>query len=177
MLQTTHAASGRAKIVCFEGSNPFASVGLCSSPGKINNQIYVIAEAETKHTARKGVETMEVIVANKDLSKEEVYFLTKAQDVMKMTEAVEQTFDLDAWCIYLDKNADGEEVELFSMRTTEGETYATNSPTFIKAFREILDIFEPDEVKRLKVMNGVSKNNRTFVTCAYVSPDSKEIVD
>lgn len=144
---------------------------------KINNQIYVIAEAETKHTARKGVETMEVIVANKDLSKEEVYFLTKAQDVMKMTEAVEQTFDLDAWCIYLDKNADGEEVELFSMRTTEGETYATNSPTFIKAFREILDIFEPDEVKRLKVMNGVSKNNRTFVTCAYVSPDSKEIVD
>jgi hypothetical protein len=138
----------------------------------------VIAEAETKYTARKGAETMEVIVANKDLSKEEVYFLTKAQDVMKMTEAVEQTFDLDAWCIYLDKNnADGEEVELFSMRTTEGETYATNSPTFIKAFREILDIFEPDEVKRLKVMNGVSKNNRTFVTCAYVSPDSKEIVD
>ena len=120
---------------------------------------------------------MEVIVANKDLSKEELYFLTKAQDVMKMTEAVEQTFDLDAWCIYLDKNTDGEEVELFSMRTTEGETYATNSPTFIKAFREILDIFEPDEVKRLKVMNGVSKNNRTFVTCAYVSPDQKEIVD
>lgn len=177
MLQTTHAAIGRAKIVCLEGSNPFASVGLCSSPGKINNQIYVIAETKTKHTARKGEETMEVIVANKDLSKEEVYFLTKAQDVMKMTEAVEQTFDLDAWCIYLDKNADGEEVELFSMRTTEGETYATNSPTFIKAFREILDIFEPDEVKRLKVMNGVSKNNRTFVTCAYVSPDSKEIVD
>ena len=180
MLQTTHAASGRAKIVCLEGSNPFASVGLCSSPGKINNQIYVIAEAETKtkHTARKGAETMEVIVANKDLSKEELYFLTKAQDVMKMTEAAEQTFDLDAWCIYLDKNnADGEEVELFSMRTTEGETYATNSPTFIKAFREILDIFEPDEVKRLKVMDGVSKNNRTFVTCAYVSPDSKEIVD
>lgn len=120
---------------------------------------------------------MEVIEANKDLSKEEVYFLTKAQDVMKMTEAAEQTFDLDAWCIYLDKNADGEEVELFSMRTTEGETYATNSPTFIKAFREILDIFEPDEVKRLKVMNGVSKNNRTFVTCAYVSPDSKDIAD
>ena len=112
---------------------------------------------------------MEVLVANKDLSKEEVYFLTKAQDVQKMAEAVDQILDVSAWCIYLDKNADGEEVELFSMRTDDGETFATNSPTFIRAFREILDIFEPEEVKRIKVMNGVSKNNRTFVTCAYVS--------
>lgn len=112
---------------------------------------------------------MEVLVANKDLSKEEVYFLTKAQDVQKMAEAVDQILDVSAWAIYLDKNADGEEVELFSMRTEEGETFATNSPTFIRAFREILDIFEPEEVKRIKVMNGVSKNNRTFVTCAYVS--------
>lgn len=115
---------------------------------------------------------MEIITANKDLTKEEQYFLTKAQDVMKMTEAVDQTFNLDAWCIYLDKNSDGQEVELFAMRTDEDETYATNSTTFIKAFREILDIFAPEEVKRLKVMNGVSKNNRTFVTCAYVSPES-----
>lgn len=112
---------------------------------------------------------MEVLVSNKDLSKEEVYFLTKAQDVQKMAEAVDQILDVSAWAIYLDKNADGEEVELFSMRTEEGETFATNSPTFIRAFREILDIFEPEEVKRIKVMNGVSKNNRTFVTCAYVS--------
>lgn len=113
---------------------------------------------------------MEFIVANKDLTKEEMYFLTKAQDVQKMTEAVDQVLDLAAWAIYTDKNADGEEVELFSMLTEDGDKFATNSPTFIGAFREILDIFEPSEVKRLKVMNGVSKNNRTFVTCAYVSP-------
>lgn len=118
---------------------------------------------------------MEVIVANKELSKEELYFLTKAQDTMKMAEAVEQVFDLDAWCIYLDKNADEEEVELFAMRTKEGETYATNSPTFIRALREILDIFEPQEVSRLKIMSGVSKNNRTFVTCAYQSPEKHSI--
>ena len=116
---------------------------------------------------------MEVIVANKELSKEELYFLTKAQDVQKMSEAADQTFNLVAWCIYTDHNADGEEVELFSMRTDEDETFATNSLTFIRAFREILDIFQPEEVKKIKVMNGVSKNNRTFVTCAYVSPDAE----
>lgn len=113
---------------------------------------------------------MKVLEQNKELTKEEIYFLTKAQDVQKMTEAVDQILDLTAWCIYLDTNADGQEVELFSMRTEDGDTFATNSATFIRAFREILDIFEPSEVKRLKVMNGVSKNNRTFVTCAYVSP-------
>ena len=79
-----------------------------------------------------------------------------------MTEAVDQVLDLTAWCLYEDTNSDGEEVELFAMRTEDGDTFATNSSTFIRAFREILDIFNPDEVKRLKVMNGVSKNNRTF---------------
>ena len=117
---------------------------------------------------------MEIIVANKELTKEEKYFLTKAQDVQKMTEAVDQVLDLQAWAIYTDHNSDGEEVELFAMLTEDGDKFATNSPTFIGAFREILDIFEPDEVKRLKVMSGTSKNNRTYITCAYVSPDKED---
>ena len=83
---------------------------------------------------------MEFLATNKELTKEEKYFLTKAQDVQKMTEAVDQILDLTAWAIYTDVNADGEEVELFSMRTVDGETYATNSATFIRAFRDILDI-------------------------------------
>ena len=114
---------------------------------------------------------MEILISNKDLTKEEKYFLTKAQDVQKMTEAVDQTLDLKVWAIYTDHNSDGEEVELFAMLTEDGDKFATNSTTFIAAFREILDIFEPEEVKRLKVMSGVSKNNRTYITCAYVSPE------
>lgn len=114
---------------------------------------------------------MEFIATNKELTKEEKYFLTKAQDVQKMTEAVDQVLDIDAWAIYTDKDKDGKDVELFSMLTSDGDKFATNSATFIAAFREILDIFEPGEIKRLKVMNGTSKNNRTFVTCAYVSPN------
>lgn len=111
---------------------------------------------------------MEILEANKELTKKEVYFLTKTQDALKMTEAADQILDLVSWAIYKDHNADGEEVELFSMRTEEGETYATNSPTFISAFRDILDVFEPSEVTKIKVMTGTSKNNRTYITCAYV---------
>lgn len=110
---------------------------------------------------------MEVIKASGELTKQEIYFLTKAQDVLKMSDAAGSIFELTAWVIYTDKNSDGEEVELFSMRTVDDETYATNSATFISAFRDILDVFEPEEIKKLKVMNGTSKNGRQFVTCAY----------
>lgn len=110
---------------------------------------------------------MEILNSNKELSKEEIYFLTKAQDVIKMTEAVDSTVDLTAWCIYTDKDAEGKDVELFAMRTEEGESYATNSPTFIAAFRDILDVFDPEEIKKLKIMSGTSKNNRQYITCAY----------
>lgn len=111
---------------------------------------------------------MEILVANKELTKEETYYLTKAQDTQKMTEAVDSTVDIIAWVLYTDKNSDGEEGELFSMLTDDGVTYATNSQTFIGAIRDMLDIFEPAEIKRLKIFTGTSKNNRTFVTCSYV---------
>jgi len=110
---------------------------------------------------------MELLKTNKELSKKEIYFLTKTQDAQKMTEAADQEVELTSWAIYKDHNADGEEVELFAMRTVEGETFATNSPTFISAFRDILDVFEPEEITKLKVMTGTSKNNRTYITCAY----------
>ena len=110
---------------------------------------------------------MELLKTNKELSKKEIYFLTKTQDAQKMTEAADQELELTSWAIYKDHNADGEEVELFAMRTVEGETFATNSLTFISAFRDILDVFEPEEITKLKVMTGTSKNNRTYITCAY----------
>ena len=123
------------------------------------------AEAETKTDTE--AETMEILKANKELDKKEIYFLTKSQDTLKMTEAADQELELSAWAIYKDHNSDGEEVELFALRTVEGETYATNSQTFISAFRDILDVFDPEEVTKLKVMTGTSKNNRTYITCAY----------
>lgn len=113
---------------------------------------------------------MQVLVTNKELSKEEIYYLTKSQDVQKMTEAVDSTVDLLAWALYTDVDKDGQEVELFSMLTDDGVSYATNSQTFIRAIRDMLDIFEPSEITRLKIFTGTSKNNRTFVTCAYAKP-------
>ena len=110
---------------------------------------------------------MKITEQSKELTKQDQYFLTKAQDVMKMTDAVGQTMELESWCIYEDTNSEGKEVELFALRNTDGETYATNSGTFIAAFRDIPDVFDPGEIKNLKIMSGTSKNGRTFITCAY----------
>ena len=140
--------------------------------GTYSANLYLDAIAETVTKTETETEEvkeadMEILTANKELTKKEIYFLTKTQETQKMTEAVDQTLDLELWCLYKDHNSDGEEVELFSMRTSEGETFATNSPTFIAAFRDILDVFEPQEITKLKVMSGTSKNNRTYVTCSY----------
>ena len=110
---------------------------------------------------------MKITAQSEELTKQEQYFLTKAQDIMKMSDAVGQTMELESWCIYEDTNSDGKDVELFSLRNTDGEAYATNSGTFIAAFRDILDVFEPGEIKKLKIMSGTSKNGRTYITCAY----------
>lgn len=110
---------------------------------------------------------MEILQSMNELSKKEQYFLTKAQDALSMKDAVGSTFELTSWVLYTDKNKDGEDIELFSMRTVDDETYTTNSQTFISAFRDILDIFSADEIDKLKIMSGTSKNGRTYVTCAY----------
>lgn len=110
---------------------------------------------------------MELIVTSKELDKKEIYFLTKAQDAQKMRDAKDQTLDLAYWCIYEDVNSDGELQTIFSCRTDDGDIYATNSDTFIRAFKDILDVFDPSEIKRIKVASGTSKNNREFITCIY----------
>lgn len=110
---------------------------------------------------------MEIKQASRTLSKEEIYFLTKAQDVQKMTLAVGQTLEADYWAIYTDKDSEGNEVELFALRTVEGEGFATNSPTFIAAVADMLDCFDPEEIEKFKIMEGQSKAGRTYITCAY----------
>ena len=87
----------------------------------VNPDIFVVTKED------KILGKVEILRSSKELTKEETYFLTKAQDVFKMTEAVDSTVDLKAWCIYTDTDADGKEVELFAMRTEEGAQHANRN--------------------------------------------------
>lgn len=112
---------------------------------------------------------MEIINTSRELTNEEKYFLTKARDIQKMQTVVDQVLELDSWIIYTDTNSDGVVHDIFALRTPEGETFATNSPSFIKAFLDILDCFKRDDIHALKVMNGTSKAGRKYLYCVYVN--------
>ena len=111
---------------------------------------------------------MEVKVTSKEVNKKELYFLTKAQNAQKMSTIAGQTIELDYWAIYNDTNSEGEEQTIFSCVTPEGEIYATNSDSFIRCVNDMLDVFTPDEIDKIEVLQGESKNGRKFITCVYV---------
>lgn len=110
---------------------------------------------------------LEIKNSNKELDKKEIYFLTKSQASHGMKEVVGQTLDMELWAIYEETDQDGQIRTIFSCKTPEGEIYGTNSEAFIKAFYDILDCFDPEEVTSIEVIGGKSKNNRDFITCAF----------
>lgn len=111
---------------------------------------------------------MNITKTSRELTNKEQYLLTKAQNVQKMQNCVGTTIDVDYWCIYLDSTVDGEEKELFSVMTPEGEAFATNSPSFLRSFHDMLDCFEPGEIHQIKVEQGTSKAGRKYLYCVYV---------
>jgi hypothetical protein len=110
---------------------------------------------------------LEIKNSSKELDKKETYFLTKSQASHGMKEVVGQTLDMEVWAIYEETDQDGQIRTIFSCKTPEGEIYGTNSEAFIKAFYDILDCFDPEEVTSIEVIGGKSKNNRDFITCAF----------
>lgn len=65
---------------------------------------------------------------------------------------------------YVDEKSDGKEVELISVLGADGEYHASQSPTFIHDYLEIIDLFDgsEEEITIVKASN-TSKNGRTFV--------------
>ena len=110
---------------------------------------------------------MEIINSSKELNKAEKYFLTKAQNIKKMSLVKGQKLDLSVWCLYEDTNMKGEVQTIFSCMTPEGEVYATNSPSFVRCFGDILECFSKEDVTSIQILPGTSKAGREFLTCVY----------
>lgn len=112
---------------------------------------------------------MNILKESKELTKAELYFLTKAQSIQKMSVLKGQRVDLSMWAIYEDTNMDGEDQTIFSCMTPEKEVYATNSQSFIRAFYDILDCFDPEDIHSIDIIARTSKNNREFLTCVFAA--------
>ena len=91
--------------------------------------------------------------------------------VKKISDVTGQVIEIAAWLKYADlDHTSGEEEPkeqvILSLLSTDGESFATNSPTFIGDFDKMISLFEGD-LQKVEVISGTSKNGRQFVTCKY----------
>lgn len=105
---------------------------------------------------------MKIIAANTE-DKKELYRLTHAVKTGKVIDLAGQTVTVDKWVMYSDDpDEEGKEPkEVLTMVLDTGEIVGTISKTFIKEFRDILDVL--GELPALLVETSTTKNGRTFV--------------
>lgn len=126
---------------------------------------------------KKGMKTMEVIRIDKNAegNKKLIYKLTSSPEVQKMSTIDDGRIDVTHYCYYTDqkeRNGEFTTVQVLALMTRQGEIFGTNSQTVQSEFSRVLDLFEEDLEAEggyipLHIFKGVSKNNRTFLTCAY----------
>lgn len=113
---------------------------------------------------------MTIINSSKNLTTVDIYRLTKAPNTQRMKDVIGQRIELDKWALYEDVNKKtGEIQQILALSTPEGETFATNSPTFTNDFMEMMELFEDagEAVSAIVVTSGTSKAGREFITCIY----------
>ena len=108
---------------------------------------------------------MQIIKASKDLTNVDVYKMTKGTGTTKVSDCAGLVFSVDAYVIFEDVNRQtGQIMSNASIRTADGKILVSNSPTFVEAFADIVDIFG-DEIPELMIVEGKSKAGRTFYNC------------
>lgn len=114
----------------------------------------------------KGEANMKTLIgASKELSKKEEYLMIHNQATKKLKDAVGMVFGVDMWALIKNvDDEDGTESTILSIKTSDGDFYATNSATFIKEFNNIVEIFGV-ELPEIEVLTGTSKNGRDFISC------------
>ena len=107
-----------------------------------------------------------ILNSSKNLTLNDVYKLTMSKNTQKLSDG--QVIELKAWAVYEDADFKTQEVkQILSLLTEEGETLATISDTFRRDFLSIVELCEAygQELKKIRIVTGTSKNNRKFVTC------------
>lgn len=93
------------------------------------------------------------------------YKMMKSPEVKKMSDAVDSVLEVNAWIVYNDIDTKtGEQKEILTLQTNDGEMFGTVSDIFKREFEGIVDFFGSD-IGAIKVVGGRSKANREFITC------------
>lgn len=106
-----------------------------------------------------------------------MYKLTRSPEVVKLSTLAGQRIDVTGYAIYEDEKPDRKtgEIEtsiITAFMTREGELFASNSATVREEWKNILEIFGSDLEKEggyipVRIIEGMSKNQRKFLTLTY----------
>lgn len=107
---------------------------------------------------------MELLKTSGNLTKAESYKLTHSNSSRNVSDKSDEDISLSTWALY-----EEDEKRVLSIMDTNGAVYGTISDTFIKAFIDMVEFFDPEPVNVIHVVPGVSKNGREFITCDYVA--------
>lgn len=104
------------------------------------------------------------------LTAKEAYDMTDSVGIQKMSTAAGQILEPVAYVLREDTNANGEINEIASIKDHDGTVYATNSKTFIREFKKVLDCVKDDfsQVHHIEIIPGRSKNNRPYISMRWV---------
>ena len=104
---------------------------------------------------------MKVLRTNIESKTEQFKAVKNSHPVKDLPDGFEITQD---FINYVDEKQDGKELEILTVKGSDNEYYGTNSPTFIREYLEIIDMFaDCEEVFTIVKDSNVSKAGRQFV--------------
>lgn len=104
------------------------------------------------------------MTSNLEQDRKTAYNMTNGAAVHRMREAKGQVLEISGIVIYEDTNTStGEISHVVSIRCVEGDTYATNSKSFVRDFEAMVEFLGVDNIKSIKVMELQSRNGRGYL--------------
>ena len=104
-----------------------------------------------------------------NLTMKQAYSLTRNPESRPMKTLEGATFNIEAFALYEDVNAKGDEQEVLAVLTSEGDTFSTISATFKRDFEAIVDMANQYGADLagidIEVIGGESKQGRHYIGC------------
>lgn len=108
---------------------------------------------------------MEIIEKSRELTKVELYKMTKDAGITSMNHVEDGTLiDVDAVLTFVDTNSNGEKVKITSVMDRNGSVFAFQSETFRHSLSDIMFIMDGDDFSIIKE-SGKTNAGRNFINC------------
>lgn len=110
---------------------------------------------------------VEIKRTSRELTKVERYRLTLSPEIKTIQNLDDGTeIKVSAFCEFADVDEEtGEASSLLGILDPDGNSYVTQSKTFMRSFADIADIFDDGEEFVIRKISGLNKAGRPYVNC------------